>query len=75
MSDHGYIPTAEESAQDMISEGAPLGQPHARTKSAWDEAAECFQARLNESVREHPLKSLLIAFGAGLLVGSLFSRD
>jgi hypothetical protein len=75
MSDHGHLPTAQEAAQDMISEGAPLGQPHGRSPSAFDEAVECLQTHLNETVREHPLRSLLIAFGAGLWLGGFFSRD
>jgi ElaB/YqjD/DUF883 family membrane-anchored ribosome-binding protein len=76
MSDYGHVPTAEEAAEDMISEGAPLGQPHTPgSKSRWDGAVECAQTRLNETVREHPLKSLLVAFGVGLMVGGFFSRD
>jgi hypothetical protein len=71
--------TAEEAAEKMISEGGPLGQPHGVVKSsccgAWDEMIQTMEDQLHETVRKHPLKSLLAALGLGLLVGGMIRRD
>jgi len=71
--------TAEEDAEKMISEGAPLGQPHGQSKqgccSEWDEMVQAAEKELRELVQQHPLKSLLAALGLGLLVGGMFKRN
>jgi hypothetical protein len=70
--------TPEESAEKMISEGGPLGQPHGtplHDRSTWDDAMETLDRQFHDTVVKHPLPSLLIAFGLGLLVGGIFHRD
>jgi len=67
--------TEEESAEKMISEGGPLGQPHGTPRSPWDEAMETLGHQFHKTVVKHPLPSLLVAFGLGLLVGGIFHRD
>jgi hypothetical protein len=70
--------SAEEAAEAMISEGAPLDQPHGRAAQSptyWDEVVEYAEASFHQTVKKHPLESLLVAFGLGLIVGGVFRRD
>jgi hypothetical protein len=70
--------TPEEAAETMISEGGPLSQPHGAPlpgHSQWDEAVKQLNDQFNATVAQHPLPSLLLAFGLGLFVGGLFHRE
>jgi len=71
--------TAEEGAEKMISEGGPLGQPHGQAfkqaASEWEEMIQAAEKELRGVVQQHPLKSLLVALGLGLVVGGMFKRD
>ena len=69
--------TPEESAEKMISEGGPLEQPHGTPfqPDPWEQALETLDRQFHATVVKHPLPSLLVAFGLGLLVGGIFHRD
>ncbi len=67
--------TDEEAAQTMISEGSPPYRSVTRqAPSASHDVAGRLRQQAETQFYAHPLKSMLIAFGVGVIIGAAARR-
>ena len=69
--------TADAAEHEVVEARKRLSAALERSKQAWEQvqgqAREGMQAA-DEAIREHPYQALGIAFGAGLVLGCLWTR-
>jgi len=64
----------EGERMDPISEADALLRGHARdVQGRFDNALEDTRSRIQAQVQDHPVRTVLVAVGAGVLVGLLLS--
>jgi hypothetical protein len=67
--------TVEEAAQNMVSEGGPVNRPVPREQQAApNEVMKHLRQEAEAQFYAHPLTTMLITFGVGVIIGAAARR-